>query len=570
MNNLNGMPINSNSNNMKDQLMTMFMFKSATSPENSSIGSMMYVFIISMLIDNFIKYLPLFIEIVKNKYVKKIDIPMVTSVDDKNKINSITLSINPNDPNNTVGISLLDYVTNFTDTKHIKYINNKYLLNQKDEIILNKHISVTMEENNITQQDSDKDSKQEIRQVIKVYSKTYNSKQIRDFISKIQKEYVINAQNKLGDRRYYFNMWSDKMNNRSRGIQFVNNFLFTMKPFTTNRKFNNLFGEEMELIKKRVKFFIDNKDWYDEKGVPYTLGLLLHGEPGTGKTSCIKCLANETDRHIININLNNPITKHQLENLFFDEYLHIFNPNTGTNEKYNIPLDKRIYVFEDIDCQSDLVKDRSLNIDEERSLNIDEGRSLNINEGRSLNIDEERFKINKQISMNKEQTFEKEPSIHVNSKKDVKSLQSATSLLNSIGGVNTFKSTSNNLKPIATNINEEEDKENLIDMSFLLNLLDGVLETPGRIIIMTTNHPELLDRAMIRPGRIDIISKFTYCSHNTIIEMIEFFYNETLTDEQKNKIYMSERKITPAEMGKLMFENFGEPDTVIEKLFSDK
>ena len=562
MNNLNGMHINSNSNNMKDQLMTMFMFKSATSPENSSIGSMMYVFIISMLVDNFIKYLPLFIEIVKNKYAKKIDIPMVTSVDDKNKINSITLSINPNDPNNTVGISLLDYVTNFTDTKHIKYINNKYLLNQKDEIILNKHISVTMEENNITQLDSDKDSKQEIRQVIKVYSKTYNSKQIRDFISKIQKEYVINAQNKLGDRRYYFNMWSDKMNNRSRGIQFVNNFLFTMKTFTTNRKFNNLFGEEMELIKKRVKFFIDNKDWYDEKGVPYTLGLLLHGEPGTGKTSCIKCLANETDRHIININLNNPITKHQLENLFFDEYLHIFNPNTGTNEKYNIPLDKRIYVFEDIDCQSDLVKNRSLN--------IDEGRSLNINEGHSLNIDEERFKINKQISMNKEQTFEKEPSIHVNSKKDVKSLQSATSLLNSIGGVNTFKSTSNNLKPIATNINEEEDKENLIDMSFLLNLLDGVLETPGRIIIMTTNHPELLDRAMIRPGRIDIISKFTYCSHNTIIEMIEFFYNETLTDEQKNKIYMSERKITPAEMGKLMFENFGEPDTVIEKLFSDK
>lgn len=37
----------------------------------------------------------------------------------------------------------------------------------------------------------------------------------------------------------------------------------------------------------------------------------------------------------------------------------------------------------------------------------------------------------------------------------------------------------------------------------LLNVLDGVVETPGRIVIMTTNHPETLDPALIRPGRID-------------------------------------------------------------------
>ena len=37
----------------------------------------------------------------------------------------------------------------------------------------------------------------------------------------------------------------------------------------------------------------------------------------------------------------------------------------------------------------------------------------------------------------------------------------------------------------------------------LLNVLDGVVDTPGRIVIMTTNHPEALDPALIRPGRID-------------------------------------------------------------------
>jgi mitochondrial chaperone BCS1 len=38
----------------------------------------------------------------------------------------------------------------------------------------------------------------------------------------------------------------------------------------------------------------------------------------------------------------------------------------------------------------------------------------------------------------------------------------------------------------------------------LLNILDGVLSPEGRIIIMTTNFPERLDTAMLRPGRADI------------------------------------------------------------------
>ena len=36
----------------------------------------------------------------------------------------------------------------------------------------------------------------------------------------------------------------------------------------------------------------------------------------------------------------------------------------------------------------------------------------------------------------------------------------------------------------------------------LLNVLDGIVDTPGRIVIMTTNLPEALDAALIRPGRI--------------------------------------------------------------------
>lgn len=43
----------------------------------------------------------------------------------------------------------------------------------------------------------------------------------------------------------------------------------------------------------------------------------------------------------------------------------------------------------------------------------------------------------------------------------------------------------------------------------LLNALDGVTTPHGMIVIMTTNHVEALDRALIRPGRIDMRFKFS-------------------------------------------------------------
>ncbi|CAJ2509621.1 Uu.00g146470.m01.CDS01 [Anthostomella pinea] len=42
-------------------------------------------------------------------------------------------------------------------------------------------------------------------------------------------------------------------------------------------------------------------------------------------------------------------------------------------------------------------------------------------------------------------------------------------------------------------------------LSGLLNVLDGVASSEGRVVFMTSNHPENLDEALIRPGRIDRI-----------------------------------------------------------------
>lgn len=47
-----------------------------------------------------------------------------------------------------------------------------------------------------------------------------------------------------------------------------------------------------------------------------------------------------------------------------------------------------------------------------------------------------------------------------------------------------------------------------ISLSGLLNAIDGVSSQEGRILIMTTNAPQVLDRALIRPGRVDLHIQF--------------------------------------------------------------
>ena len=77
------------------------------------------------------------------------------------------------------------------------------------------------------------------------------------------------------------------------------------------------------------------------------LGLLLHGQPGTGKTSTIKAIANMTQRHIITVSLESIKTKRQLKALFHDERLHVENTeNREGFETYRIPINKRLYVLE--------------------------------------------------------------------------------------------------------------------------------------------------------------------------------------------------------------------------------
>lgn len=78
------------------------------------------------------------------------------------------------------------------------------------------------------------------------------------------------------------------------------------------------------------------------------------------------------------------------------------------------------------------------------------------------------------------------------------------------------------------NEQSEEEKKKGISLSGLLNIIDGVASHEGRVLVMTTNRPEKLDEALIRPGRVDHQVAFGNATQTQIKELFERMYTNDL------------------------------------------
>jgi chaperone BCS1 len=63
-----------------------------------------------------------------------------------------------------------------------------------------------------------------------------------------------------------------------------------------------------------------------------------------------------------------------------------------------------------------------------------------------------------------------------------------------------------------------------ISLSGLLNVIDGVASSEGRILVMTTNHIDKLDKALRRPGRVDMSIRFGYTDAAAVKGLFNVIY----------------------------------------------
>ena len=264
-----------------------------------------------------------------------------------------------------------------------------------------------------------------------IYSYKLNLIQLQEWIEEREKEYQKYLRSKSQGKQLLVEVsWNIKDNDID----------VSYNEWHSNVTFNNRFFNDKDLIVQKINWFLTNPKWYQEKGIPYTLGFLLWGEPGCGKTGFIKALMNLTGRHGVDIKLSKKFDMNKLKEVIYKDDI---------GDDLIISPESRILIFEDIDCMSEIVKDRDL-------------------------IEKEKIKEKK-------------------SEKKIKVLEN---------------------EPINNNL------------SYFLNILDGLQECPGRIIVMTTNKPEYLDKALIRPGRIDFKINFTNATTTDVKNMVEFYWNK--------------------------------------------
>jgi len=236
--------------------------------------------------------------------------------------------------------------------------------------------------------------------------------------------------------------------------------------------------EQKEFLLQDVKEYLNphTMRWYAQRGLPYRRGYLFYGPPGTGKTSLSLALAGELKLPLYILSLSTgSLTDETLTMLFV-----------------GLPR-KCIVLLEDIDCAG-----------VHRSGGHTDGY-----ESDSSDDDEDE-------DSGSDGDSEEKPSGKSNSKGSGGS---------SGGGSGDRKSSS---KGSSKNSGPGQAHRPRISVSFsgLLNAIDGVASHEGRILIMTTNHRERLDSALIRPGRVDTQIEFGYAAKETLAEIFRELYKE--------------------------------------------
>jgi hypothetical protein len=252
-----------------------------------------------------------------------------------------------------------------------------------------------------------------------------------------------------------------------------------------------------------VAAFLAGEAWYASMGLSYKRGYLLHGPPGTGKSSIVLAISSMAKADIYSLNLS------------------VLKTDLDLDAAFAALPERCVVVFEDVDCMGSVVKART-------------GTGTNTGNARGGKA-------------------------ALPAKKD-DAAEAAEA-----GGSSSSMSMSTNMMiaKMVCSASASFD-ESVITLSCLLNHLDGAGSNHGRIFVMTTNHPGQLDPALIRPGRTDVQLRLGMCSRQQIGLFFELFYPGVAPPPSLLEIPGD--VLSPAEVSCAMLQFRRDPRRAVEKL----
>jgi len=313
---------------------------------------------------------------------------------------------------------------------------------------------------------------------------------------------------------------------------------FKQYVLSDHKKFGNLFFPGKAELLRLVDDFLQEKGKFAVDGFPQKLGLLLSGPPGTGKTSLIKALAHYTNRHIVSVNLARINTNQELMDLMFD--LHF--PVHGQDLPLKMKFSDVIFVMEDVDAASKVVFARKAAKKPAAKSSASEGipgppTLIRSSTGGSACVAEDM-----------EDRLEPE-----HGDTEAAAVQVIGALADAVFAGRSDSDGMDGKRgvcgyPCVSKISFKPDDE--LNLAGLLNVLDGVVDAPGRILVMTTNHPEKLDPALIRPGRINRKLHLGYMNGESLCAMAAHYLciSLSVTDRAALEAAAGSMRLTPAQV----------------------
>ncbi|KAG9690187.1 P-loop containing nucleoside triphosphate hydrolase protein, partial [Aureobasidium melanogenum] len=328
--------------------------------------------------------------------------------------------------------------------------------------------------------------------------------------------------------------------------------------------------------------------WYAARGIPYRRGYLFSGPPGTGKTSLSFSLAGifGLDIHIVNL-MDPNMTESMLARLF--NYLPkrcivLFedidaagikkrqdesdpesdSDSESENAKRNSVKTKagrsksrgramsRKHVTTDGSAKSaspgdGAVKD-CVNGDTKQDVNL--AKALVTTNGRSISRDSdahvpvtngsEAASSHLTCTSSVPQASQRQEQSPITLDSLARALVAATRQARSESPSPSPRKRHHSRKTkSSSSSNNKDEPTSKISLSGLLNVIDGVATHEGRILIMTTNHPEKLDPALVRAGRVDMQIKFSYATTPQIKSLFLRMYTGDNIPTDTTKTFLS-------------------------------